>query len=389
MTENIKVGDRVKVKLTGSLFRESYISEGAGLAVGQVRTGVARGDGLVDLDGCFNPYFPETKKQVWGWVGSPEESGWSVEVVERDPTNDFKVGDKVKMNTSVYGHPGQVGEVVSVDPWSLVMVAFGDYTYGLSHYPHELEKIELPEEQPLAEWEMELLGVSDLDNEPEPEPEPFQVGDRVKIGLDNRGKEVYLSDWALSGSVGVIGNIYDEGEYRGRYGVDLPGQKFQVTFHAEELELVEGAREELEGIKVGDDVFIHLDDLYGRQGTVISITADDQFWILEPDGTPHFLNPESVTRLPTMEEMDESGTTDEILLGICREGLVSAGREMGHSRPQIKGYTEAALVKINNYLADIRAASYAEGFAVGKSWGLDDLHYLSNTILELIEKANE
>ena len=90
--------------------------------------------------------------------------------------NPYKVGDKVKIRENGYvGIPtGQVGEVTDISSNVLCMVKHLDddgKSNTLAFYLYELEAIPEPEEEPLAEWERELLGLND----------ELKVGDRVKI----------------------------------------------------------------------------------------------------------------------------------------------------------------------------------------------------------------
>lgn len=326
MTENIKPGDRVRVRLTGSLFDTSEIVTATGLAVGQEHRGVMTDDERVNLDGFTNP------QPIWGRING---GAWSVEVIERDPTSDFKIGDKVKTHTGVYSYRGQVGEVVNVEPWGLVYVALGPYVGGLTHYPGELEKIELPTEEPLAEWEKELLGI------------------RVPVAEDPE--------------------VEDEEE----------------PDHGEDLS-------ESHGVRLQDTVFLQGDALYGLRGKVGAIrrpaNRDELFVHVATDDHGTVVSKiEEVEVLPSPEALGAMDLSDYLILGIIREATVDAGIEAGLSREIVKQHTEAGLLRIQNFLDEGRQTAYNEGFQAGEESetraSINTLEYLKGEVEDLIESA--
>lgn len=179
-------GDKIKVRLVGG----SWPKESDDTAYSNIR-----GDGFYRggvFDAVVGEEYP-TGRQVllgnrwWGVITDDERLGrmYGVEYVP-----EFAVGEHVRVvadhrNGQPYTHT-PIGAVVKV-----VEIPFpGVYTtYRESHAPgdtwtymvEELEKIELPTEEPLAEWELELMGQL-------PETVTIQAGNRISRDHPSIGK---------------------------------------------------------------------------------------------------------------------------------------------------------------------------------------------------------
>lgn len=342
--------------------------------------------------------------------------------------NPYKVGDKVKILENAYNlGVGIVGEVFDISDHDLSSVRFTDEKGIEKEFPfylYELEAIPEPEEQPLAEWERELLGLNDelkvgdqvkinesgpygwrdqtgtiieklgedspwdfeveVDNAypvpfygyelekiasaPEPEtPTPvyrgreLKVGDKVLIAADE-----YLSEGFRKGDVVVVKRL-GVTDHRGEIGVTAGYAKAslgELTFHDYELELFE-----YHGVQVGDAVTTTNALNYGRSGTVQKFVngphpVEVEFY----DGllTPVAFAPHEVI---VHRDIDTSEMNENYLLMLIREAMIEVGKLRNDTREEIKHSTEKSLQTIREYLAHRDAENEAKGYKRGKSDG--------------------
>ncbi len=345
--------------------------------------------------------------------------------------NTYKVGDKVKILENGYGGipAGQVGEVSNIPTNDLCMVEYLDddgESWTLGFYLYELEAIPEPEEQPLAEWEKELLGMYDLkvgdrvkvntsgpygwrdqtgtiieklgedylwdfsvdvddaypvpfykyelekihDPRPEPEPEtqtPQYTGRELKVGDKVRiVADEYPAIGFQKGDVVEIKRLDSIG--RGPIGAISKhpecGLKCEITFHDYELELFEYS-----GVQVGDAVMTTNALNYGRTGTVKRLIRGE--YPVDVAFDDDLLSPICFAphELIVLRDIDTSNMNEDYLIMVIRESLIKAGKLQQDTRTQIKKSTEKGLQTIREYLAQRDAENQAKGYKRGKSDG--------------------
>lgn len=348
--------------------------------------------------------------------------------------NPYKVGDKVKILQNEYLTipQGQIGEVKVIYNHEFCGVAVVNktgrevvYTFRLS----ELEAIPAPEEEPLAEWERELLGLNDelkvgdrvkvngsgpygwqlstgtiteklgesstwdfsvdvdnahevpfynselgkiLDPRPDPEPEPLKVtpqytGRELKVGDKVLILvEMYGTEGFRKGDVVTIKHL-GVTNYRGEIGVTSGYAESSFgELHFHDYEL---ELFEYHGVRVGDAVMTTNALNYGRVGTVKRlIRGKYAVDVAFDDGllTPIAFAPHE---LIVLRDIDTSKMNEEYLFMVVREALVEAGKLQNESRTQIKKATEKGLQTIREYLAQRDAENQAKGYKRGKSDG--------------------
>ena len=186
-TEKFKVGDLVKIVanwscnfgMIGEIKDDSY------------------------LDNLFKVVFDESKSGAY--------DDYDLElVIEEEKVMKFKVGDKVKVKDSWFGHDGQVGVVLDTDNCE-------PYNYNIKF---DTEGYNERRDENFKEDSLELV------TEEEETSMKFKVGDKVKVSNSWEGR---------SGEVGEI--IGADDRYKFKYTVAF-NDGFAESFREGELELV-------------------------------------------------------------------------------------------------------------------------------------------------------
>ena len=289
--EDLKVGDKVSIRLHDGGFwgtEENDLSQ-LGLTRGSEHTGVVAQPDPYDLTGgrgkkvLIDGAQRGEGRHHWYAVLGDETSQYRADLLKTKP----QVGDTVQTILEDVGysyvHLGNVATVTEAHGNGTVFADFvrdDGSTESLYLLPEEFEVVELPTEEPPAEWE-------DQDLEPEVKPEvtperKFHVGDRVKFS-----KEIGYSDPDLTGTVTGIRNInemYDYNVLRDDNGYDLGYYEHELVSTKPTPEpLAEWEREllglnadgtkkvtEYQGLKIGDAVFIKHIGRYGTEAVVQS-----------------------------------------------------------------------------------------------------------------------
>ena len=166
-------------------------------------------------------------------------------VKEEETSMKFKVGDKVKVKDSWFGHDGQVGVVLDTDNYE-------PYNYN----------IKFDTEGDNGRRDENFMGDSlELVTEEEEKVMKFKVGDKVKVS----------NSWG--GNTGNVGEITERnGGYHYPYCVTFEVGNDE-SFREEELELVK-EEEKVMNFKVGDKVKVK-DSWFGFTGEVGLIVRID------------------------------------------------------------------------------------------------------------------
>ena len=221
-----KVGDKVKILNTefGNQGRVGTITTISGTVMIY----------LVEIVGAFG------KDCQWSNASDLEL------VTEEETSMKFKVGDKVRVKDSWFGHDGDIGTIVDYDgePVYPFLVEFDVERQGGKEESFNEESLELiePEEEKVMK---------------------FKVGDKVTV-VDNQ--------FGNKGKVGEITNIMGMSmPYYVSFGID--GGQWSES---EELELVKEEEKVME-FKVGDKVKVS-NSLGGRSGEVGEIVKVTERW---------------------------------------------------------------------------------------------------------------
>ena len=221
-----KVGDKVR------MIRNTYGNRG------KIGT-------LEKIDTSTMPYcvvFDDGRKE-WCY-------GHEFKLLKEEKVMKFKVGDKVKVKDSWFGHDGQVGVVLDIDN-------YGPFNYN----------IKFDTEGDNERRDENFMGDSlELVTEEEEKEMKFKVGDKVKV----------RDSWF--GHDGDIGTIVDyDGEPTYPFLVEFDVERQCVKeeiFNEESLELIEPEEEKVMKFKVGDKVKVS-DSWRGNSGKVGTISRTD------------------------------------------------------------------------------------------------------------------
>ena len=191
-----KVGDKVKVK-------DSWFGHD-----GDIGT-------IVDYDG--EPAYPFLVEFDMGRQGVKDETfnEESLELIEpeEETSMKFKVGDKVKVTDSWFGHDGRVGVVFRTDN-------YGPYNYSVKF---DAEGDDGMRYENFKEDSLELV------TEEEEKEMKFKVGDKVKV------KDSWFG---FTGEVGLIVRIDGPAKYPYRVKFDVVDEEDEESFAEGSLELV-------------------------------------------------------------------------------------------------------------------------------------------------------